>query len=64
MELSALERKNTPIDLKLGKRRCHFFAALFDWILFILAGNDNINKSLHEFEIQPDQTMDYRVSCP
>ena len=36
----------------------------FDRILFILAGNDDIHKSLHEFEIRPDPTTDNRVSCP
>ena len=32
--------------------------------LFILAGNDDIHKSLHEFEIRLDPTTDNRVSCP
>ena len=32
-------------------------------ILFILAGNDDIHKSLDEFEIRPDPIMDHRVSC-
>ena len=31
-------------------------------ILFILAGNDDIHKSLDEFEIQPDPIRDHRVS--
>ena len=35
-----------------------------DWILFILTGNDDIHKSLDEFEIQPDPTTDHRASCP
>ena len=30
---------------------------------FDLAGNNDIHKSLHEFEIQPDPTTDYGVSC-
>ena len=29
----------------------HFFSAVLDQILFILAGNDNIHESLDEFEI-------------
>ena len=37
-------------------RCCHFFPAVLDQILFILAGNDDIHKSLDEFEIQPDST--------
>ena len=36
----------------------------FDQILFILAGNDDMHESLDEFEIWPDSTMDYGVSCP
>ena len=42
---------------------CHFFLAILDQILFILAGNDDINKSLDEFEIRPDPIRDRRVSC-
>ena len=50
VKLSALERlRNTPKDLQLGKRRCHFFSAVFDRILLILAGNNDIHKSLDEF---------------
>ena len=30
---------------------------------FILAGNDDIHKSLDEFEILPDPIRDHRVSC-
>ena len=30
----------------------------------ILAGNDDMHESLDEFEIWPDSTMDYGVSCP
>ena len=33
-------------------------------ILFILAGNDDMNESLEEFEIRPDLTTDCGVSCP
>ena len=43
---------------------CSFISTVFDRILFILAGNDDIHKSLHEFEIRPDPTTDNRVSCP
>ena len=48
----------------MGKRASSCFLAVFDRILFILAGNDDIHKSLHEFEIRPDPTTDNRVSCP
>ena len=37
---------------------------VLDQILFILTVNDDIHKSLDEFEIRPDPTKDHRVSCP
>ena len=40
------------------------FSVVLDGILFILTGNDDIHKSLDEFEIWPDPTMDHRASCP
>ena len=46
------------------KRCWHFFLVVLDGVLFILTGNDDIPKSLDEFEIQPDPTTDHRVSCP
>ena len=30
----------------------------------MLAGNEDIHKSLDEFEFRPDPTIDYGVSCP
>ena len=39
-------------------------SSIFDRIHFILAGNDDIHKSLNEFEIRRDRTMDYGVGCP
>ena len=33
----------------VGKRRHHVFLNVFDRIHFILAGNDDIHKSLNEF---------------
>ena len=47
-ELVALERmKKIP--------RCHhIFSTIFNWILFIFAGNEDMHKSLNEFEIWPD----------
>ena len=38
--------------------------ATFSRLLFILAGNSDIHKSLDEFEIRPGSTTDYGVSCP
>ena len=47
------------------EKRCHhIFSKVFDRIHFILAGNDDIHKSLIEFEIRRDPTMDYGVGCP
>ena len=42
----------------------HIFSNVFDRIHFILAGNDDIQKSLNEFEIRRHLTMDYGVNCP
>ena len=36
----------------------HIFSNVFYQIHFILAGNDDIHKSLNEFEIRRDPTMD------
>ena len=43
----------------MGKSCLHFFSAVFDRILFILAGNDNIHESLDDFEIWPDLTTGF-----
>ena len=48
----------------VGKTVSSHFLEGFDWIHFILAGNDDIHKSLIGFEIRRDPTMDYRVGCP
>ena len=36
---------------------------MFDWILFILAGNKDIYKSLDGFEIQQDQTWSMELAA-
>ena len=48
----------------VGKTASSIFSNVFDRIHFILAGNDDIHKSLNEFEIRQDPTMDYVVGCP
>ena len=53
-ELAALESLKYPHRLIKGKRCLHFFSAILDLILFILAGNDKIHKSLDKFEIRLD----------
>ena len=48
-----------------GEKRClHLFSVVFDWIFFILAGNEDMHKISDEFEFPPDRTTDYGVSCP
>ena len=42
----------------MGKTTSSHFSAVFDQILFILAGNEDMHKSLDEFEFRPDQTTE------
>ena len=35
----------------MGKTAASRFLNVFDWILFILAGNDDMHESLDEFEL-------------
>ena len=53
-----------PHRLMMGKTVLLLFLSCFNRILFILEGNNDIHKSLDEFEIQPDLTPDHRVTCP
>ena len=46
--------KDSSHRVIMRKRHRHIFSAVSDRILFILAGNDDIHKSLDEFEIWPD----------
>ena len=55
-ELSALARLKNCCE--------HSSAYIFDWIFFILAGNEDIHNISDEFEIRPDWTKDCKVSCP
>ena len=55
-ELAALERLKNPHRLIMRKQCLHFFLAVLDLILFILAGNNNIHESLDGFEICLDLT--------
>ena len=52
------------IGLQWEKQCHHIFSNVFDQIHFILAGNDDIHKSLNELEIRRDLTMYYGVGCP
>ena len=57
--LSALERLKNPIDLYWVKRCHHIFSAVFNWILFVFACNEDMHKSKDEFEIRPDTTTGF-----
>ena len=37
---------------------CLFFSVVFHPILFILAGNDDMNESSEEFNVRPDLTAE------
>ena len=56
-------QQKAPIDLYWGKRCLHLFSVVFDPILFILAGNEDMYKISDEFEFRPDRTTAYGVSC-
>ena len=59
-ELAALERlKKIPLDLLWRKLCHHIFSAIFHLILFILASNEVMHKSLDEFEVWPDPTTGF-----
>ena len=58
-ELAALERLKKSHRLIMRKQCIHFFSAVLDLILFILAGNDNIHESLDGFEICLDLTTGF-----
>ena len=51
VELAALQHvKKIHVDILCKKLCCHFFSAVLNQILIILAGNDNIHKSMDEFD--------------
>ena len=60
VELAALDRLEKSPYTYNGRK----VVTTFDLILFILACNEDIHKSLDEFEFPPDPTTDYRVNCP
>ena len=55
--------KKYPHRLIMGKMVSPFFSAVYSPILFILADNEDMHKSLDEFEFWPDLRTDYGVSC-
>ena len=57
-------QQKAPIDLQWRKWCLHLFSVVFDPILFILAGTEDMHKISDECEFRPDWTTDYGVSCP
>ena len=47
-------QKIALIELQWEKQRHHVFSNVFDWIRFILQGNDIMHESLDQFEIWSD----------
>ena len=62
-ELAALERLKNPHRPIMVRRCFHFFSAVYDLILLILASNEDIHKSFDKFEFCQDLKTDCRVSC-
>ena len=56
--------RKPPLTYNGGKWCLHFFSVAFNPILFILAGNEDMHEISDEFELRPDLTTDYGVSCP
>ena len=59
LHVAAFERLKNPHRLIIRKQYLHFFLAVLDLILFILAGNDNIHESLDGFDICLDLTSGF-----
>ena len=51
--------RTTDCRVSWEKGCLHFFSAVLDGILFILAGNDYIHECFDEFEIRPDSTTGF-----
>ena len=58
-ELAALDRLKKSHRLIMEKMTSSHFLRYFSLILFILAGNEDMHKSLDEFEIRPDPTTGF-----
>ena len=50
--------------LIMGKMMSPLFSVVFDLILLVLAGNEDMHTISDEFKFRPDGTTDYGVSCP
>ena len=54
----------TLVSMATESPSLHLFLVVFDPVLLILAGNEDMHKISDEFEFQSDRTTDYGVSCP
>ena len=55
-------RQNFEKYHRNGSQTCSSF--IFDSIILILAGNEDMHESLDEFKFWPDTTTNSRVICP
>ena len=64
-ELAAIERLEKKAHRLIMKKVCdHSTSFIFVFIIFILAGNENMHESLGEFKFRPDTTSKPRIICP
>ena len=64
MELAALELLKISHRLTMGKCCLHASSFIFDQIIIKVAGNQDRHKSSEEFDLGPDQTTHFGVTCP
>ena len=62
LPIAALERLK-KIPIYLNGRNVVAIPAHFNWYFFVFAGKKDMHKSLDEFEIKPDPTIDFGVTC-
>ena len=63
-ELAALERIKISHSLIMGKCCLYASSLIFDRIIIKGAGNQDRHKSSNEFDLRPDQTTHFEVTCP
>ena len=65
-ELAALERlEKSPSTYNLMEKSCeHSSSFIFDSIILILAGNEDMHESFDQFKFQLNTTTNSRVICP
>ena len=63
-ELAALSVQKISHRLIMGKCCRHASSFIFDRIIIKVAGNQDRHKSLVEFDLGPNQTTHFGVTCP